>query len=62
MKKSNKPPAVQPQPRIPGLTRRMVKAHAVRLYRDILPRRSLTSQEWRLAEQDLARKLERDGF
>jgi hypothetical protein len=40
----------------------MVKAHAARLYRDVFPRRSLTTQEWRMVEQDLARKLERDGF
>ena len=62
MKKRYKPPAAQPQPCIPGLTRRMVKSHAARLFRDVLPRRSLTTQEWRMVEQDLARKLERDGF
>lgn len=62
MKNRCKPPAVQPQPRIPGLTRRMVKSHAARLFRDVLPRRSLTPQEWRTVEEDLARKLERDGF
>lgn len=62
MKTRPQSPAAQPQPRIPGLTRRMVKAHAARLYRDVFPRRSLTTQEWRMVEQDLARKLERDGF
>lgn len=62
MKNRCKNPAVQPQPHIPGLTRRMVKAHAARLFRDVFPRRPLTPQEWHTAEQDLARKLERDGF
>lgn len=40
----------------------MVKAHAARLFRDVFPRQPLTAQEWLLVEQDLARKLERDGF
>jgi hypothetical protein len=52
----------QPLPRLSGLTRRMVKAHAARLYRDVFPEQSLTEREWRLVEEDLARKLERDGF
>lgn len=62
MKTRRKPPAVQPQPRIPGLTRRMVKAHAARLFRDVFPKQPLTPEEWWLAEQDLAHKLEREGF
>ena len=62
MKKRSKPPAVQPQPHIPGLTRRMVKLHALSLYRDVLPARPLTERQWRLMEKDLARKLERDGW
>jgi hypothetical protein len=52
----------QPRPHIPGLTRRMVKAHAVRLFRDVFPEQPLTEREWRLVEEDLARKLERDGL
>lgn len=40
----------------------MVKEHATRLFRDVFPQQPLTEQEWRLAEEDLARKLERDGF
>lgn len=55
-------PAAQPPPQIPGLTRRMVRAHAARLFRDVFSERELTGPEWRLAEEDLARKLERDGF
>lgn len=62
MKKSKHPPANQPQPRIPGLTRRTVKAHAARLFRDVFTKRPLTQQEWRLVEQDVARRLESDGF
>ncbi len=40
----------------------MVRAHAARLFRDVWRKRPLTAQEWFLAEEDLARKLERDGF
>jgi len=52
----------QPPPHIPGLTRQMVKEHAARLFRDVFPEKLLTEQEWRLVEEDLARKLERDGL
>lgn len=52
----------QPQPRIPGLTRQRVKEHAARLFRDVLPKQALTEREWRLVEEDLARKLENDGL
>ncbi len=62
MKKLCSQTTAQPRPRIPGLTRRMVRLHAERLFRDVLPKRTLTTQEWRLAEEDLARNLERDGF
>ncbi len=62
MKNPRKPPAAQPQPHIPGLTRRMVREHATRLFRDVFPRQPVTDQEWRLVAEDLARKLERDGF
>lgn len=62
MKNYSKQTAGQPQPSIPGLTRRMVRDHAARLFRDVFTKQPLTMEEWRLAEQDLARKLERDGF
>lgn len=55
-------PISQPRPHLPGLNRRMVKAHAARLFRDVFPAKPLTEREWRLVEQDLARKLERDGL
>jgi hypothetical protein len=55
-------PTNQPQPRIPGLSRRMVRMHAERLFRDVFPGQPLTEREWRLVEEDFARKLESDGF
>jgi len=55
-------PLNQPQPRIPGLSRCMVRMHAERLFRDVLAKRPLTAKEWQLAENDLARKLESDGL
>lgn len=62
MKRLWRQPVNQPRPRIPGLSRRMIKAHAERLYRDVRPTLSLTRREWRLVEEDLARKLESDGL
>ena len=52
----------QPLPRIPGLSRCMVRMHAARLFRDVFTKRLLTQHEWRLVEQDLARKIENDGL
>ena len=40
----------------------MVQAHALRLFRDIYPRQPLSKHEWRLVEEDLARKLEGNGL
>ena len=62
MKRPRKHAPVQPQPQIPGLTRQMVWEHAARLFRDLLPLRPLTEREWRVAEEDLARKLEHEGL
>jgi len=55
-------PNNQPRPHIPGLNRRIVKAHAERLFRDVISERPLTEREWGLVEEDLARKIERDGL
>lgn len=55
-------PVVQPKPRTPGITEKMVKAHARRLFRDVYPQRPLTIEEWHLVEDDLVRKIERDGL
>lgn len=62
MKNPRKPPAVQPPPHIPGLTPQMVKDHAAKLFRDVFPEQPLTESQWRLVEEDLARKLEHDGL
>jgi hypothetical protein len=40
----------------------MVTEHACRLFRDVYPKQPLTLREWRLVEEDLVRKLERDGL
>jgi len=39
----------------------MVRNHACRLFRDVFPKKSLSSEEWRMVEEDLLRKLEREG-
>jgi hypothetical protein len=62
MKTRSKNPIAQPRPRVPGISRAMVRSHAARLFYDVLVERPLTREEWHLAEQDLARKLEHDGL
>jgi len=62
MKSPGPTPPNQPQPRIPGISRNQVRLHAERLFRDVFAKRPLTLPEWRLVEQDLARKIEGDGF
>jgi hypothetical protein len=39
----------------------MVREHARQLFRDVLPQKSLSPDEWRMVEEDLLRKLEREG-
>ena len=48
----------QPNPFTPGITKAMVRQHAYELFRDKLPNRSLTLEDWVLAEKDLAGTLE----
>jgi hypothetical protein len=48
----------QPQPFTPGVTKGMVREHAYRLYRDKLPERPLTLENWVLAEKDLVATME----
>ena len=43
----------QPAPFTPGITRAMVRQHAYELFRDKLPHRPLTLEDWVLAEKDL---------
>lgn len=62
MKNSRFRAGTQPQPRTPGLTRKLVRAHALRIFRDVLPNRPLRPQEWLLAEADLRRRLENLGW
>ena len=53
MSKESNPPAEQPEPFTPGITKGMVRQHAFELYRDKLPDRPLTLEDWVLAEKDL---------
>jgi hypothetical protein len=48
----------QPQPVTPGITKAMVREHAYRLYRDRLPDRPLTLEDWVLAEKDLVARTQ----
>lgn len=48
----------QPRPFTPGLTKAMVRQHAYALYRDKLPDRPLTLEDWVLAEKDLINELD----
>jgi len=52
----------QPKPYHDGVTQQMVRQHASSLFRDVFPAKPLSQRQWRLAEEDLVRKLERDGL
>jgi len=52
----------QPEPFTPGITKGMVRQHALELYRDRLPDHPLTLEDWVLAEKDLVNSLETDGL
>jgi hypothetical protein len=52
----------QPAPVTPGISRRMVREHARRLFRDKWLQQPLTPSEWRLAEGDLVRVLEAEAL
>lgn len=62
MRKRQPHTVAQPKPRNTGVTQQMVRQHACRLFRDVLPQRRLSETEWRQVEEDLVRKLERVGF
>ena len=51
--KEKEPIAEQPAPFTPGITKAMVRQHALRLYRDKLRDHGLTLEDWVLAEKDL---------
>jgi hypothetical protein len=49
----------QPEPFTPGITKGMVRRHALELYCDSHP---LALEDWVLAEKDLVNSLETDGL
>ena len=55
-----KPPRIveQPQPLTPGITKAMVRQHAYALFRDKLPDRPLSLEDWVLAEKDMVNELD----
>jgi hypothetical protein len=62
MKNSRFPTGTQPPPRTPGVTRKMVRAHARHVFRDVFRARLLSNHEWRVVEADLVRRLESNGW
>ena len=58
MKTKNLKSVEQPRPFTPGVTRTMVRQHAYALFRDRLPDRPLTLEDWVLAEKDLVNDRE----
>jgi hypothetical protein len=60
--KSIVPTRAQPFPLHPGVSKLKVRQHARRLFRDQWEHRPLTTREWRLAEEDLVRRLEAEAL
>ena len=60
MKKTKPKVVEQPRPFTPGITKAMVRQHAYALFRDKLPHRPLTLEDWVLAEKDLINELDAD--
>lgn len=59
MKTQEKKLVEQPNPFTPGVTKGMVRQHAMELYRDKLAKQhSLTLEDWVLAEKDLVNSME----
>jgi hypothetical protein len=57
--KEKRPQTIQqPKPFTPGITASMVRQHAYEMYRDKLPDKPLTVEDWVLAEKDLVSSLE----
>ena len=57
--KEKQPQSVQqPKPFTPGITASMVRQHAYEMYRDKLPDKPLTVEDWVLAEKDLVSSLD----
>ena len=51
----------QPETFTPGITKRMVRQHSFRLYRDKLEHGNLTLEDWVLAEKDLVQTRMNEG-
>jgi hypothetical protein len=51
----------QPKPFTPGISKAMVRQHAYELFRDKLPDRPLTIEDWVRAEKDLVGMLEEEA-
>jgi len=51
----------QPEPVTPGITKGMVRQHALELYRDKLAHETMTLEDWVLAEKDLVHAMETDN-
>ena len=62
MKMKMPEPVKQPEPFTPGITKGMVRQHALELYRDKLHHDRLAMEDWVLAEKDLVKELETDGL
>jgi hypothetical protein len=58
MNKTTSKPVEQPKPVTPGISKAMVRQHAFEMFRDKLPKESLTLEDWILAEKDLVQSLE----
>ncbi|MBA4148232.1 MAG: hypothetical protein H0X66_08950 [Verrucomicrobia bacterium] len=52
----------QPVPFTPGITKAMVRQHALRLYRDKLREHPLSLEDWVLAEKDLVNERDSTGI
>jgi hypothetical protein len=59
--KKQKKSVEQPKPFTPGMSRAAVRQHAYELFRDKLPDRPLTLEDWVLAEKDLVRMQESES-
>jgi len=60
MKTTAQKPVDQPKPFTPGITKGMVREHALRLYQDKLRHGKLTLEDWVLAEKDLVSTKEQE--
>lgn len=61
MKHKGKNAVEQPAPFTPGISKSMVRQHAYELFRDKLPDRPLTLENWVLAEKDLVSTLDAEN-